>query len=143
MLRLAHRVLLPALFLYALASVLHFTHNAEFVGAYPNLPAWITRTSVYLVWWVIFGIGVTGYALYRSGYLVTGLVLLVIYTGLGLDGLLHYTRAPMRAHTGAMNLTIWFEAATAALALAATLVVAYCSVRSERALRGALAPSLE
>ena len=37
------------LLLYLAASLLHFTHNAEFLGDYPNLPAWLTR-SMYLTW---------------------------------------------------------------------------------------------
>jgi hypothetical protein len=119
----ARRVLLPLLILYALASVLHFTHNAEYIDFYPNLPAWITRGSVYVVWWVIFAIGVSGYALYRSGRILPGLFLMALYAGLGLDGMLHYTRAPMHAHTAAMNLSIWIEAITAAAALASIFVL--------------------
>ena len=32
------------LFVYLAASLLHFAHNAEFLGDYPNLPTWLTRS---------------------------------------------------------------------------------------------------
>jgi hypothetical protein len=51
-------------------------------------------------------------------------MLLAIYTALGFDGLLHYGRAPISAHSFGMNLTIWIEVLTAALALGAVLLVA-------------------
>jgi hypothetical protein len=44
---------------------------------------------------------------------------LTVYGALGLDALGHYTLAPSSAHTMAMNLTIWLEAGTALLLLAA------------------------
>ena len=129
MFRFANSALLPALLFYALASLLHFIHNAEFLAAYPHLPDWITRTSIYMVWWVIFGAGVIGLVLYRAGRFMTGLTLLTIYTALGLDGLLHYTVAPIHAHSLTMNLTIWAEAVTAAVALCVTLGLALYHVR--------------
>jgi hypothetical protein len=49
---------------------------------------------------------------------------LAVYAALGCDGLLHYTRAPMEAHTAAMNFTIWFEVVAAALLLATVLAMA-------------------
>jgi len=113
-----NRWILPALLLlYLAASLLHFIHNAEYVQAYPNLPAWITRSSVYLTWLGITAVGALGYWLYRSRRFVPGLVLLMLYAAAGLDGLLHYTRAPMGAHTHGMNFTIWFEVVVAAVLL--------------------------
>ena len=44
-------------------------------------------------------------------------MVLGLYAALGFAGLLHYTRAPMAHHSAMMNLTIWAEAATAALLL--------------------------
>lgn len=105
------------LLLYLAASLLHFGHNAEFVDAYPNLPPWITRSSVYLVWLVISSVGLIGYLLHRAGWRLFGWVLLCVYAAVGLAGLLHYTRAPVGAHGHAMNFTIWFEVVAASVLL--------------------------
>ena len=110
-------VLEVLLLLYAAASLLHFTHNAELVQAYPNLPSWISRSSVYLTWLVITAVGALGYLLHRYRPQVVGFVLLCIYAGVGLDGLLHYTRAPIHSHSYGMNFTIWFEAIVASILL--------------------------
>lgn len=127
---------LPWLLLtYCGASLLHFVHNAEFVADYPTLPAWITRSSIYLAWLAIFAVGLTGYVLFRGRHGFPGLVLLAIYATLGLDGLLHYGRAPMASHTSGMNATIWFEVVTAALALVAVLWLA-----AHRLLQGSRPP---
>jgi len=120
----ATRALPWLLLAYCAASLLHFAHNAEFVADYPNLPAWITRGSIYFTWLAIFSIGLGGYLLFRRGYALAGLLLMAIYAALGLDGLLHYSRAPLASHTLAMNMTIWIEAATAALALFTVLWIA-------------------
>ena len=64
------------------------------------------------------------YTLYRRGRAGIGFWLLILYTSLGFDGLLHYRRAPVAAHTVAMNLAIWLEVVTAALALMAVVAVA-------------------
>ncbi len=116
------------LVLYCGASLLHFDHNAEYVADYPNLPAWISRGSIYGTWLAIFSIGLLGYLLYRGRYALLGLILLAIYTALGFDGLLHYGRAPFAAHTMGMNATIWFEVVAAALAFGA---VAWLAVKRE------------
>jgi hypothetical protein len=110
-------VLEGLLLLYLVASLIHFTHNAEFVQSYPNLPAWITRSSVYFVWLAISAVGLVGYLLHRYSQRWVGWVLLCAYAAVGLDGLLHYTRAPVSAHTHGMNLTIWFEVVVASLLL--------------------------
>ena len=107
------------LLLYCGASLLHFVHNAEYVAEYPNLPAWISRGSIYGAWLAIFAVGLVGYVLHRGHYALVGLILLAIYTALGFDGLLHYGRAPLAAHTAGMNATIWIEVVTAALAFGA------------------------
>ena len=121
---LAHRALPWLLLIYCGASVLHFVHNAEYVADYPNLPHWISRASIYLSWVIIFTIGLCGYLLFRLKRTTLGLILLAIYAALGLDGLLHYGRAPISAHSFSMNLTIWTEVVAAAAALAAILLVA-------------------
>jgi hypothetical protein len=130
---IAHRsnLLTGFLLLYAAASLLHFTHNAEYLDAYPNLPPWLTRAGVYLAWCAQAAIGLLGYLLYRAGLLVSGIALLVVYAGFGFDGLLHYTRAPIAAHTLTMNLTIWFEVVTATLLLLCVLTLfAFRSIQS-------------
>ena len=114
------------LLLYCGANLLHFVHNAEYVTAYPNLPAWISRGSIYIAWCAIFAIGLWGYVLFRRSRSRSGLLLLTLYTALGLEGLLHYGRAPISGHSLGMNLTIWTEVVTAALALSTVLcLVAY------------------
>lgn len=110
------------LLLYLAASLLHFTHNAEYLADYPNLPAWLGRSDVYLVWLGLAAVGIGGYALYRSGWRLAGLLLIGLYAVLGFDGLLHYTRAPLAAHTVTMNFTIWFEVVAAGLLLCAVMV---------------------
>ena len=107
------------LLLYLAASLLHFAHNAEYLADYPNLPAWLGRADVYLVWLGLAVVGIGGYALYRGGWRLAGLLLLGAYAASGFDGLLHYTRAPFTAHTAAMNFTIWFEFIAAGLLLLA------------------------
>ena len=129
---LATRALPVLLLLYCGASLLHFAHNAEYLVDYPNLPHWISRASIYLAWAVIFTTGLCGYVLFRRSSTAPGLALLAIYAALGLDGLLHYARAPISAHTLTMNLTIWTEVIAAAAALAVVLLLAACLVVSRR-----------
>jgi hypothetical protein len=118
------RTLLPGLvLLYAVASLLHFAHNAEYLEHYPNLPDGLTRWDVYAVWLGIAAIGAAGYASYRRAPAL-GLALLGIYAAIGFDSLLHYGRAPFAAHTLMMNFTIVFEVGTASLLLAAVVVLA-------------------
>jgi hypothetical protein len=107
--------------LYLAASLLHFAHNAECLSEYPNLPFWLTRVDIYLVWCGLAALGIAGLVLYRMGRELTGLCLLAVYAGFGFDGLLHYTRAPFEAHSVAMNVTIWVEVLAAACLLLAVL----------------------
>ena len=117
------------LLLYCAASLLHFVHNAEHVADYPNLPEWISRGSIYGAWLAIFSVGLLGYLLYRGRHTSLGLLLLAIYTALGFDGLLHYGRAPLAAHSTGMNATIWIEVVSAAMAFGA---VAWLAVKGHR-----------
>lgn len=108
------RVLLACLLAYAAASLFHHVHNAAFLDQYPNLPAWLSPMRVYLAWLGTTAIGFGGYVLLRRGYRLPGIVLLIAYGCYGLDALAHYIAAPVSAHTLAMNLSIWLEAAAAA-----------------------------
>jgi hypothetical protein len=119
------------LVLYLVASLLHFSHNAVDLGNYPNLPPWISRLSIYLTWLGITSWGCLGYLIYRRRQNLIGLAMLGLYAGCGLGGLLHYTRAPFSAHSAAMNLTILFEAATAAALLAAIVIAGFYRRRLE------------
>jgi hypothetical protein len=105
--------LLMFLLAYAGASLSHHVHNAEFLDQYPNMPAWLSPMGVYAAWTAATAVGIAGYALLRGGYRIAGLILLIVYGFYGLDGLAHYTLAPVSAHTPMMNLSIWVEAATA------------------------------
>jgi hypothetical protein len=115
--------LLPwLLVLYACTSLVHFTHNAEYLSAYPNLPPDWSRGTVYGAFALVCVPGLAGWLLYRRGAPRTGLALLYMYAALGLGALLHYLRAPFPRHTALMNVTILAEA-VAALALLANLVL--------------------
>ena len=108
--------------LYFIATLAHFAHNAEFIAAYPNMPAWITRETVYVAWLSIASVGFAGLVAARFGLVAIGALLLGAYGALGLDALQHYTLALCSEHTLAANVTIWLEAASGvALALASAL----------------------
>lgn len=109
--------LLVAVVAYATASLIHFSHNAEFLAEYPNLPAWLSRGQVYAAWLGVTAVGVVGYLLVRSRRELAGLVVLAVYGLLGLGGLAHYAVASPSAHTLAMSATIWLEVATAMVLL--------------------------
>ena len=116
--------LVGLLLLYLVASLAHFTHNAEYLSNYPNLPTWLTRGGIYLAWIGETTLGILGYVLYRSGWRLIGLALAGVYAAFGFDGLLHYTRAPFDAHTSAMNFTILSEVAAATLLLMRIVMLA-------------------
>ena len=121
---------LPWLLLfYAAASLLHFTHNAEYLAQYPNLPASWSRADVYAAWFAVTVPGIVGYLLYRRGHRRVGLTLLSLYAALGFGGLLHYTRAPVGHHSALMNATIWTEVGAAVLVLVSLAGVASHAVR--------------
>ena len=111
----APRALVWLLVVYGLASLVHFVHNAEYLEYYPNLPSWLSRGQIYAVWLGITAIGVVGYVVHRAGYRLIGLGVVAAYAALGFDGLLHYGRAPFVAHSAAMNFSILFEVAAAAI----------------------------
>jgi hypothetical protein len=115
--------------LYGGASLLHFAHNAQFEADYPNLPSSLSAARIYAAWLVVAGVGLAGYLLLKRGHQFWGLAVVAVYAILGFDGLLHYTLAPMRAHTWAMNLSIWFEVVTAAVLFALVLMRLRQSVR--------------
>ncbi len=115
MLQLALPIFLLA---YCAASLLHHVHNAEFLGEYPNMPAWLTPAGVYGAWLGVTAVGVAGYSLLQLGYRLVGLAALGIYGALGLYGLGHYSVAPLSAHTSTMHLTIWLEVVAGVLLMA-------------------------
>ncbi len=115
--RSRQRILLVLLITYAVASLIHFVHNAEFISDYPNLPATWSRADVYLAWGVLTAVGVFGWLLVKRGHLMSGLVVLAAYAAGGLDSLGHYLLAPLSAHTAAMNSTILLEVTCAGLVL--------------------------
>ena len=95
--------------LYTVASLAHFSHNAEYIAFYPGLPNWMTRESVYAAWAAVASVGILALVAGRSGWNRIACVLLVAYGLLGTDGLLHYTLALCSEHTAATNATIWAE----------------------------------
>ena len=112
----AHIWILVAL--YCAASLIHFTHNAEYIAFYPNMPAWLTREKVYIAWLAVTSVGAIGAACAAFGWRIAAALGLAVYGCLGLDGLGHYALALCSQHTFAMNFTIWFEV-IAGLTLAA------------------------
>lgn len=122
---------MPLLFaLYTVASLAHFSHNAEYIAFYPGLPVWMTRESVYLAWLVVVSVGLLAVAATWRGWRRLGAALLIVYGMLGTDGLLHYTLALCSEHTFATNATIWAEV-TLGIALACA-----AAVRLRRLLQG-------
>lgn len=113
-----NRLLLLALMVYCAASLLHYAHNAAFVDEYPNLPASLSSAKILWAWLGVTSIGLAGYLLVWRGYQIAGFSVIAIYAVIGFDGLAHYGLAPISAHSGMMNFTIWLEVATAALLLA-------------------------
>ncbi len=111
------RGLLISFAVYAVASLVHYAHNAELLKHYPNMPGWLTRAQIYCAWIAVTILGVVGYRLVRSRYFIAGLCVLGFYGILGLDAISHYALAPFSSHTHAMNGTIWAEFASAALFL--------------------------
>ena len=97
--------------------LIHFTHNAEFLADYPNLPRSWSAAQVYLAWAGMTLVGVVGWSLLSCGLVLAGLFALVAYAALGLDSLGHYVLAPVSAHTLAMNATILAEVTAAGCVL--------------------------
>jgi hypothetical protein len=111
------KALAALLLVYAAASLIHFVHNAEFIGDYPNLPVTWTRADVYVAWLAMSAVGMAGWVAMSRGYRVLGLLILAGYAAFGLDSLGHYVLAPLSSHTLAMNSTILLEVTAAALLL--------------------------
>lgn len=120
----AHRILVLLMLVYGAASLVHFVHNAVYLDAYPNMPAWLTPLGVMAAWLVVGATGVLGYGLVRRGHRRTGLLVVGIYAALGFAGLDHYVVAPIAAHSAAMSATILAEVAAAAVLLAFVLWLA-------------------
>ncbi|HEY8360352.1 MAG TPA: hypothetical protein VIL30_23090 [Ramlibacter sp.] len=96
--------------LYSVASLVHFSHNAEFIAFYPNMPPGISRETVYLAWLGLAAVGLASGMLWMLKWRRLAACVLALYGALGLDGFAHYTLALCSDHTLAMNLTIWVEA---------------------------------
>lgn len=119
---------LPAQFLvviglYFLASLAHFSHNAQYLAYYPGLPSWLTPDRVYLAWLAITSIGALGFFAHWAGWYEVSLPLLGLYGAFGLDGLAHYTLALCSEHTLAANIIIWSEAVAGLFVLFASALL--------------------
>jgi hypothetical protein len=125
----AHIWILVAL--YCAASLIHFTHNAEYIAFYPNMPAWLTREKVYIAWLAVTSVGLTGAAFAAFGWRIAAVLALAAYGCFGLDGLGHYALALCSQHTFAMNFTIWFEV-VAGLLLAAACAACVARIAAAR-----------
>lgn len=132
----ANRSLFILLLAYAVASLIHFIHNAEFLGAYPGLPESWSRAGVYFAWAVMTSVGTAGALLLHRGYERIGLFLLAGYAVMGMDSLGHYVLAPLSAHSLSMNATILLEVTAAGLVLIAgvrRMIETYLVKRPNRA----------
>ena len=118
--------LLTFMLLYGATSLTHFIHNAVYLDLYPNLPTWLTPLGVLASWLSIAAIGTVGYWLFRKVSPPVGLAVIALYAALGFAGLDHYTRAPISAHSWAMNTTIVAEAIGASALL---VVIAWTATR--------------
>lgn len=103
--------------LYFIASLAHFTHNAEYIAFYPGMPAWLNPEKVYLAWLGVTSVGFAALWLLSFGLPTPAVLLLGIYGAFGLDGLAHYALALCSEHTIWANITIWSEATTGLLLL--------------------------
>ena len=108
---------------YFVASLAHFSHNAEYIAFYPNMPVWLTRDKVYLAWLTITSVGVAGLVALRLTLHALSCAPIAVYGAFGLDGLGHYALALCSEHTLATNITIWSEASTGLCLLLAAAVV--------------------
>lgn len=116
--------------LYTLASLAHFTHNAEYIAFYPGLPASMTRESVYLAWLGVAAVGGLSLLARRVGLARVAAGLLIVYGLLGVDGLLHYTLALCSEHTFATNVSIWAEVVLSVTLACAAAIQVYRLFRS-------------
>lgn len=114
----ALRILFAA---YAVASLIHFVHNAAFLADYPHLPQNWTATGVMLAWVAISAVGGLAAFLLARDHKKTGLCVTMVYAACGLDSLGHYVLASPSLHTQAMNATIMLEVSCAALLFGAAL----------------------
>jgi hypothetical protein len=112
-----HQLLGAATIAYCVASLLHFAHNAVFLGEYPGLPSSITVVVICSTWLAITSIGVIGWWAVGVGRVAVGFVLIAAYASFGFDGLAHYSVAPLSAHTIGMNATIGLEVLAAVILL--------------------------
>ena len=118
---------------YFVASLAHFTHNAESIAFYPGMPAWLTRETVYLAWIGVTSVGLVALVLFRLGAFTAATVVLGAYGALGLDGLAHYTLALCSEHTVLANVTIWSEAVSGLLLfVVSALIVARHTLPGKR-----------
>lgn len=104
-----HRRLTVLMLTFAIASLIHFIHNAEFVSDYPGLPKNWTTNGVYGAWVAMTLFGTFALVLSRTKHQAIGLALVIIYAICGLDSLGHYWVAPFSAHTTMMNVSILIE----------------------------------
>jgi hypothetical protein len=126
------KTLLLCTALYFLASLGHFSHNAEFICEYPQLPGWLTSAKVYAAWAGVTAVGALGLLLWRQQRQALGLLVLACYAALGFDGLGHYAVAPMAWHSWGANATILSEVAAGAVLLAMTLWTLWTLASTQR-----------
>ena len=129
------RPLLIIGFVYLVASLTHFVHNAEFIDEYPNLPAWLARSDVYLAWAATLIPCVLAYWAWARGREAWAFGLFAAWSALGFLGLDHYYIAPVSAHSKSAIFTIFFEllAGAGLLAVSIFYLVKSCAGRKRLA----------
>ena len=109
--------------LHFLASLAHFSHNAEYLAFYPGMPDWLTSDKVYLAWAAMTSVGLLAFVLLWLGLPLVAILALAAYGAFGLDALAHYTLALCSEHTLLSNVTIWSEVTTGVLLLLTSLTL--------------------
>jgi hypothetical protein len=114
---------------FAVASLIHFIHNAEFIVDYPGMPKNWTTNGVYGAWIVMTLFGLIAWLLTHTKLKALGLILVMLYAVCGLDSLGHYWVAPIHAHQTMVNVTIFLEVFCALVLLLHTIFYFFKSRR--------------
>lgn len=89
-------------------TILHYTDNFLFFDQYP-VPAWITKNSVYVAWFILTMFGIAGYWFYKHRLFWVAYLCLCIYSITGISSLGHYFYASITDFSWKMNTLILLD----------------------------------
>lgn len=118
--RTRQQLLLLLLLVSIVSTFVHYTDNFFFFNQYPQ-PEWITLSSIYVAWFVLTAIGITGYRLYSYQRFQLAYPCLFLYSLTGLSSLGHYFYGNLSEFSARMNLLIWTDGLTGLTVLLFTL----------------------